>query len=260
MALSPLVALMIVALEISDWKAWVFSNPRFVVILVAPIFAIQANVALQGGLGTVTMMVTGHFHSLTSAALGYFFGDPMPNRARTIWTSISVLSGLCVGAMIGTRACFVEEAGRTLQDPENLHLLLLPVAPLLAAVLVCYDVVFFDCVGCPIPFYKKAGIPASSASDEEALEGGIIDGDGEEEGEEEAVELEEPLEDDLAIRCSGMADALDIHDRQRSRRTLIIQPPEAHRVVQSSDEGGRLQLLTGENAQIPPSAPMQCIA
>mmetsp|Transcript_152930 Transcript_152930/g.490618 ORF Transcript_152930/g.490618 Transcript_152930/m.490618 type:complete len:343 (-) Transcript_152930:63-1091(-) len=170
-AFAPVLALGIMALELFEASGSTasFLPPRWNVMLLAPIFAVQANVALRGGLGTMTSMATGHLHSLSNYLVQACTGELSVENMKKVPVSAAIVVSLALGALMGAYAvhnakdppqcslgtgcehlglsgnCCPTDDGAFLdccRSSKRAHLLLLPVGPVLALTLLTHDLMF----------------------------------------------------------------------------------------------------------------------
>eukprot|EP00444_Apocalathium_aciculiferum_P026805 CAMPEP_0183445994 /NCGR_PEP_ID=MMETSP0370-20130417/96657_1 /TAXON_ID=268820 /ORGANISM="Peridinium aciculiferum, Strain PAER-2" /LENGTH=301 /DNA_ID=CAMNT_0025636665 /DNA_START=79 /DNA_END=984 /DNA_ORIENTATION=- len=170
-AFAPVLALGIMALELfeASGSTTSFLPPRWNVMFLAPIFAVQANIAVTGGLGTTTMMATGHIHSLSNYAVQACTGELSVENMKKVPVSLAIVVSLALGALMGAFAvhnakdpptcslgsgcehlglsgnCCPTDDGVFLgccRSSKRALLLLLPVGPVLALTLVTHDLMF----------------------------------------------------------------------------------------------------------------------
>mmetsp|Transcript_1137 Transcript_1137/g.2502 ORF Transcript_1137/g.2502 Transcript_1137/m.2502 type:complete len:333 (-) Transcript_1137:136-1134(-) len=170
---APFLALCILLVELLDWWADVERHPRYLIVLMAPIFAVQTTLCLEAGLGTVTASVTAHTHNLMRCVFQFLICELRPSDKKKLSLSLAVILGVAGGAVIGAivstaiseakgAECSAHPACRAAKlqglccptdggireqccgpgEIWHYRLLLVPVSPLVAITLIFYDYAF----------------------------------------------------------------------------------------------------------------------
>lgn len=124
----PLMAAFLITFEVFE----IFHERRWIVCLLAPIFAVQNGLTMRGGLNVPTAFLTGHLTNVGYGIVDAVVGAEGRAECKTHGLHCMILASVAAGAC----------GGALWEYSFGSHFALVPVAPVMAVLFVIQDSVF----------------------------------------------------------------------------------------------------------------------